>query len=281
MDFIELPKIRSYKPGHHIVKYIQEKMNGYFMEVYRIEDGSIYCYFKKRDENIWPKVRHLSFAENILSLPNGTALLGELHCPGVAATSVITLLNDKDKKLQYSPFALPVYNNESYELWTLPEAELQLNEHGFLMPMYETLYPHQELSEYRCKVLKEEATNKGIEGHVLKFSHLSHWYKLKPTKTVDAFVVSHTVSESITFYGKLKAFQVAVVDSNGGHRIIANVSSGLQHDFKLTCNPKDYYGKVMEVSYQDVAAKGKLQFPQFERWRDDKAADKCTEDQFI
>jgi hypothetical protein len=253
------------------------------MEVYvDRKDFGVWCNFKDQDNNIWDKLSKISsIHSSICSLPDGTCLRAELYAENTPATSVITLLNEADDRLQFRVFEMPMYNGIDSTRVTYEHVQDCLGD-GHRIQTAEVMYRYlggRVISERLWNSMIRRAEDLCIEGFVARTHHTGFAFKIKPKKTVDAFVIGFTVSDSITFYGKLKAFQVAVFDKSSNTIEIASVSNGLDHEFKLTCDPKKYIGRVMEAEYDSVAAKGKLRFPSFIRWRSDKNKHQCHLDQ--
>lgn len=274
MNFIDRPKIKNY--AGQAVNYAQEKMNGYFLEIYL--NRGVHAYFKSRQEDVSPKLDAFSFFHALTNLPDGTILLGELHCPGRPATSVPTMIKNADENLLFTPFAVPVYAGKDMRFVDLEIIDTLLSAHGFGCPAYKKLPADQVLQANQIARLLATAEKKKIEGYVLKKSHVDGWYKLKPDREVDAFVVGHTISASKQFSGGLKSFTVAVFDGEK-KVVLADVSAGFDSAFKPGCLPQDHHGRVMEVKFQSVTAAGKLQHPRFIRWRPDKLKQHCCLDQ--
>ena len=260
-----IPKIRDY--SGQPVRYAQEKKDGYLTYLSRYKNR-ISAQLKNGGD-----ISHLNCFN--VSIPDDTVIVGELYWDG-PATSVVTLIKENSPKLKFSAFALPVFRGLNYEDEPLATALFHLENMGLQIPWTEE---YSELSVLDEEVFKAEAVIRGYEGFVFKESHFSGWYKCKPQKTVDAFVVDYDISESNTFMGNLKAFKVAVLNEKGEEVIIASVGTGFKAEFKKSCDPKKYIGKVLEVKYQSVASQGNLQFPRFVRWRDDKLAGECFIDQ--
>lgn len=268
MQFWERPKIKEIRGSFFTpIKHIQEKKDGYYCEVYKTKELGV---------QILLKGRNINYSElfEVPDFPDESTIIGELFWDG-PATSVITLLLEKDPRLQFAPFAVPMWDGKNTESEQLPKMMDLLRRFGFCPAR--TAMSFREPTVVDTDIWLSMAKKDKIEGWVLKEEHCSGWWKLKPKKTVDAFVVSHKISYSDTYFGCLKSFEVAVLDGDK-YVTIASVG-GFDKEFKLSCNPKDYYGKVMEVEFQSVAAKGRLQFPNFLRWREDKTIDECGKDQ--
>ena len=61
---------------------------------------------------------------------------------------------------------------------------------------------------------------------------------------------------------------------------IAKVGTGFDGDYRYSVDPKKLFGRVAEIGYQSLGAKGRLKFPKFLRWRDDeKKKNECLIDQ--
>ena len=117
---------------------------------------------------------------------------------------------------------------------------------------------------------------------ILKQEHCKGWFKVKPLKTVDAFVTGYTYSESDTKFGWLRAVQVSVWSVDKSQTRIASVGTGFTDEFRREmCGDKaeSLINRVCEIEYDSIAANGKLKFPRFLRWRYDKSMEDCAVDQ--
>ena len=114
MKLLEIQTIRQYKGQP--VTLIQEKLDGHYIEIYK--SNGIKSYPKSRGSDIWPKLAKIkAIRATIEALPDETILQAELHCPGVHATSVPTMLNEGNEKLMLTPFAVPVFKGKSLNDW--------------------------------------------------------------------------------------------------------------------------------------------------------------------
>ncbi len=277
MDFLEPIKVKEY--GGQPVTIAQTKFDGYYTEVYKDNQFGIVICTKKQKENLWPKLKlNPNIKQQVESLPDKTILRCELHAFDVQATSVPTLINDADKRLLLSPFRVELWAGKLLDL-TFEEQYFMMTKR-FVVPQVNRLTSEPEaVSDSEVENLKQLAIASGIEGWVLKDHPLGNSWKIKPQLTVDAFVVSYTVSDSLTYAGGLKAVQIAVYS---GHEkvVIASVGMGFKADYRMSVDMKSLIGRVGEFSYQSVAAKGRLKFPGFLRWRDDeKSKNECLENQ--
>lgn len=284
MELLDKFKVKEY--SGQPVTVAQVKFDGYYAEVYKNDaDGIVVC-TKKQNENLWPKLqRHDGIRKQLEQLPNDTILRCELHAFGVQATSVPTLINDADPLLLLSPFKIEMFQDSVMPLGFGYEYELLVGL-GFIVPNWfelngiDGVAPElKPLTDFDVHTLEQRAYSTGVEGWVVKDVPGGNCWKIKPVKTVDAFVMGHTVSDSDSFYGGLKAVQIGVMD--GDEQVeIASCGSGFEKEYRMSVDLASLAGKVGEFEYQDVAAKGRLKFPRFLRWRDDeKQAKDCTKDQ--
>jgi len=272
-------KVKEYK--NQPITLAQYKYDGYYCEITKDKRGI--RVELKRGESIWKHLIHIkSISHPIKFMKAFTMLCGELYSPGVPATSIVTMIKERDPKLKLRIFAMPKWAGINYEEKDWGIVSQHLNIHNFDPAHFRRLYdtpmiPGQGILDR----LLIEAGELGIEGWVLKESHCKGWYKHKPVKTVDCFVVDWTRSESDSFYGGLKAIQVAVKTNNElGFRPLGSVGSGFLADYRMSVDKKSLIGKICEIQYDSIAANGKLRFPRFIRWRDDeKTVAECSEEQ--
>jgi hypothetical protein len=257
-------------------------LDGYYAEVYKDEVGSITVCYKGRKENIWPKLKkHYQICSQLMRLPDNTILRDELHSPGVHATSVPTMVNDADPLLLLSPFKIEMWAGVIDPFEFKKENDV-LKDHGFVVPEISYMLPNGVLKAVDIKGLKQEALDKKIEGWVLRDVPGGNMYKIKPTKTVDAFVVSYKVSDSDQHFGGLKSVEIAVYNDKGEVVIIGTAPSGFKAHYRAAVDMESLIGRVGEFKYQSMGSRGRLKFPGFLRWRDDeKTAKQCTMDQIL
>lgn len=277
-------KVKEYKAQP--ITVAQHKYDGYYCEIFKGDNGEIRVQLKGGD-CVWQHLCHMRMnhiAQPILEAPNGMHLCGELYAPGVPATSVVTMIKAGDPNLRLRIFAMPEWAGEDTTGMSIESVNALLAKWKFDPAHSVRLCDEPEVLVPSCiESLLRQAVDEGFEGWVLKEAHCKGWYKLKPKRTVDCFVTGYTVSDSISFFGGLKAIQVSVrIDGHGGskNRHIASVGSGFLAEYRMEVALESLVGRICEVEYDCVAANGKLRFPRFIRWRDDEKFHKdCMEDQ--
>lgn len=287
---MKLPKFKDYVGQP--VKYIQRKMDGHMYHIIKHKTGDIFCVTKNGKDKTDKILAVGHIKEQLRSIPCDTYLMVELHCPGELATTVAHMIAHGDQRLEIAVFAAPVlggldlyYEHLDVVMDVVAEYGLDVVKAKLLTESHYTgAYP---LTSKRTQSLLHKAEKQKIEGWVLKQSHMEGWYKLKPVKTIDAFVVSVTESDSETYAGHMKAVKLGLNDNISLAETtihdLGECGGGFTKVFKKSMTYEQacakLIGKVCEVAYQSITTHKKLQFPRFIRWRDDKDKEQCTTEQ--
>jgi len=193
-------------------------------------------------------------------LPPCSSLDGELWVPGRPASYVKTALKERDPKLKFSVFAVPYYDQICQTQQSLVWA------HDICLNIG---LPFIEFFDETPEVLGPDD-----EGWVFKDYNYERWWKWKPVRTLDAIVVGFKEGNG-KFLGTVGALIVAVETMHGDLVEIASVG-GMTDAVRWEIDEDADLGRIVEVKYQYVGAKGRLRHPRFVRWRDDKAPGRCT-----
>lgn len=249
------------------VLWREEKKDGYQVTIAKEKDASIKAVGKKEWIDLWPKLQaHEEIRRRVEAMPRGTVVMGEMIVPGGFATDVPTALNGQ-LPLEIFPFAMPFMDGKNRMREFIGSIRFDLEVMGWSLPTINEDLPHPE-------IMLTQAIGLGWEGWVLKRAHFEGWYKLKPTKEVDAVVMSW--KEGVGQYdGHVGSLLVGLYDAQGVLQELADVGSGWTPDARRALVGDACIGKVMEVRYDKLGAGGRLVFPRFVRWRDDKPAENC------
>lgn len=204
----------------------------------------------------------------------------EVWVPGKPASDVPTAL--REGGVVVTAFAMPWWDGKDLEAVRVDKIRddfrgLVWDDHQFaeLHPLEELLGDPPWDESWAEQKLVELAAAKGLEGYVLKSMNYVGWCKVKAEETVDCVVTG--VEPGKGKYDGLVGSLEGSVYRDGELVVVANVS-GMTDDERKAMSVNDA-GRVFEVAYQYVGAKGKLRHPRFVRWRDDKPAKECTWDQ--
>ena len=291
MNKIPLPKFKTY--DGQPVRYIQPKFDGHLVKICHTPVRA----YTKNDKDITDKLLAIKHIRDELGgLPANSQIFAELHCPGRFSTDVKTMLNESNEDLRLTAFAAPMLGGEDYTdvdllrvMKTLDFWGVESTDTGRILCDKVQLFPSNtfaptSLDQKWQDEMLADAVKKKLEGWVLKGGHMTDWYKLKPTKTVDCFVTGTTMSTSASYYGGLKSIDVAVYDISKCAIIqLGTVGGGFEAAFRLEYDTPEkratLVGRVCEVEYDSLASAGKLRFPRFLRWRTDKDTELCISDQ--
>lgn len=284
----KLPKFKDWVDQP--VEWYQQKMDGHMYHIYVDKFGSIRCITKNNKDKTDKVLAINSIKKQIHKLPCGTHLMVELHTPGEPATEVARGIAHGDQRLEIAAFACPMLDGKDLYHEHIKIVESRVNELGIMfVPVTRAVRGFD--CTFRAGLLRA-ALELGIEGWVLKESHMKGWYKLKPVKTIDAFVIDHQVSDSKTYVGCLRCVTLGLLnndelDDNGDPTIhdLGECGGGFTKQFKLSMDTSakrnSLLDKICEVAYQSITTHKKLQFPRFIRWRNDKDACQCTTEQLL
>lgn len=301
MNKIPFPKFKDY--DGQPVRYIQPKADGHLVKI-QCENyvtmwtsGCIKAW-TKNDNDITDKLLAIKHIKDELSgLPANSQIFAELHCPERFATDVKTMLNESNEDLRLTAFAAPMLGGENLQHAGLITVMQLVEDYGIETPETKLVTSNCKCDhEFLVSVpthdqenLLKMAVKQKLEGWVLKGGHMSGWYKLKPTKTVDCFVTNTTMSTSASYYGGLKSIDVAVWNNEEGHDWLnrqvplGTVGGGFEAAFRLKYDTAEkratLVGRVCEVEYDCLTSGGKLRFPRFLRWRTDKDKEDCDSSQ--
>jgi ATP-dependent DNA ligase len=271
ITWMDLPRAKEYA-GQQVCM-AQEKRDGMRLLVTDC-DNTVTAVTREGKRDLAPLLRNIPHLWNKISrLGTNSQIDCEIWAPMTQAAHVLTLILAASDKLVLSPFAMPWCDGQDLRTASLLDVTSRMQGMGLEpVPTEYIGWQRANSSEW-----KHRAFQHGIEGYVLKAFHYDGWYKVKPVKTVDCVVMGHTVSESISYYGDLKAIQVGLLDTDGVIKEVASVGSGFTAEDKTQYGAlgSKMVGRVCEVEFDSVAAQGKLKFPRFVRWRDDKRADEC------
>ncbi len=270
-------KVKEFN-GKKPVQWAQVKENGYFVSIMVDRRKRRWAIGKKED--YWEDLaKHPTIGKLFRSVPPNTIIDGELFLPGGRATKVITGIKRRNPTMTFKAFAVPVLRGVDYRMLPFDDAMKMLEANGFQVPEWEEVSLWEDdLTEFYL----ERAVEQGIEGFVLKNSHYDEWYKVKPVKTVDLVISGVKWSDASNWLGYVGAILCSAY--NGDGKLVEVCStSGMTMDVREEITDLEdagkLVGKVVEVKYQDVESHGRLQFPRFLRFRDDKPAEDCKLEQ--
>lgn len=258
----------EYSSRHAAVcKYAHTKIDGHRVTVYKQRDGQIIILTPLGTQ---VDLRSYGWYGSLAKMPPMSSIDMELYVEGRQASFVKTALSNPEIPLKFSVFAIPWYNGTAiYNMDLNDVAELAAS-HGLPFARSYELFP-----VWTADTLIKQALALHIEGWVLKRANYREWYKLKPVKTLDAFVTGFVAGNG-KYMDTVGALRCSVYYD--GHIVEVAQVSGMDDETRYAITDKDL-GRVCEVAYQYVGAGKRLRHPRFKRWRDDKTAEQCTVNQ--
>lgn len=202
---------------------------------------------------------HWGFAGIIEKLPPFSSIDCELCVNGGTSSDVRTAMIAKSQGLGIIPFANPVLAGKVQEINTL----------DWVNPLIELTGTVEETMALALKL--------GYEGIMLKNGHYDSWFKLKEINTIDCVIMGYIDGEG-KYDSQVGSIRIGVFNND----ILEEIGcvSGMDDKTREELSEKDV-GRVVEVSYQNLASQGRLRHPRFKCWRDDKPAEQCLYEQLL
>jgi len=253
--------------------YKQTKLDGHRLTLIKTDDKlEGYGRTVKPDFEISVKYPHIvdyDWWKTYQQMPNNSMVDGEVYVIGKTSSDVSNQITVPGGSLEYSAFAVPWWNSYDKRDGSLEaiDALLKSETGERLTPFYRQI-PELDTREH----MLADAKMLCIEGWVLKQANYLDWYKLKPTRTLDVFVTGFIDGKG-KFLGGIGALTGSCI-LDGVLTDICNCS-GMDDETRWNIDEDKDMWRVFEVEYDCVGAKGKLRFPRFIRWRDDKPRDEC------
>lgn len=248
-------KARKFNPRKHKTpRFATRKYDGHR---HYMDDDGVYT---SNETDVTSKVHKYPWYSLMRDfLEPGHEIDFELISPGHPAEHVKTALKHH-QCLNAIVFAATQFDDDE----SIVVVHSQIMKAGLSVPSLQQQYTIDGLLAYSRKYK--------MEGWVLKDGNYNNWLKLKPNSTIDLVVVGIRPGRR-KYDGQVGALVCATTE---GHIVAA--CSGMTDEQRILMGSRDI-GRVVEVQYERVGSRGRLRFPQFVRWRDDKTADECGLDQ--
>lgn len=216
-----------------------------------------------------PKIVEYDWWKRLEKIPPMSSVDGELCVPFGNAGDAAHAIAECLPTLEFVPFAVPWWRNCNVRMWNLTQASDCLDKiTGLkLAPFFDLLEHDNE------RQLLSDARLLGIEGWVLKGANYAGWWKVKPTKTIDAIVTGFKDGEG-KYLGAVGSLLVSVYVEN--ELVEITKVSGMTDAVRWDVDEDRDLGRVCEVEYQELGNGRRLIHPRFVKWRDDKPAEQCT-----
>lgn len=180
-------------------------------------------------------------------------LFGELWLPGGTASDVQAAIIRRDPKLRFDVWGVDYYGETLYqEIGTVARLWFQS------VVKWNVITTPIDPAEYLA-----DCNVPDVEGWVFANGNMKDYCKLKPITTAD-LVVFGAVEGTGRNAGAIGALIVGTADGT----ILAKVSAGLTDAIRR--GGEIPTGQVVEVAFNGLASRGRLRFPRFVRFREDK-----------
>jgi len=253
----------------------ESKIDGHRLMIVKDDTGA-YGYGRRISsvtETYMPVDVELSFLTR--HWPKWSAADGELFVRDKSSAYVATAIAEGGR-LEWQGFAMPFWAGEDLRQMSY------MNNRGFGIRHGVDLVPIQasfDSPPTHAEIMEIARSRKPpLEGLVLKRPEAGYgiaWYKAKEIRTVDCVVTGFTEGRG-KYFGLIGAIRCSVYR---GERLVEICrAGGMDDDTRLEISDADI-GRVVEIRYQQVDARGRLRHPRFSRWRDDKNARECTMEQ--
>jgi ATP-dependent DNA ligase len=234
------------------------KYDGLRMTIWRDECDEFAAYGRRTATTLWAKLFDCLVREDIdkvTKLPKNTVIDGEIHIPGNHA--VATSLNDGVPNVEFQAFACPFVAGVDCRAVPFAGRDRLLRGLGFTPPQSLSAWPRDELS---LRLLADEMD---IAGFVLKQAHCRGWYASAKIPILDAIVHDFDLGGE----GRIGALHLALFDGS----VFVQIG-------KVGCYlhaTDDPTGRCVQVAHAGPLRNGRLRFPRFLRWQDDKGPREC------
>lgn len=277
----ELPACREYDPNKvpkETVLIGEAKLDGRRLLVVKTADCSMAYGRRVSDVSGTYEPQQLDLSRLTETWPVNTAIDGELFVPGQRSSAVATAIAEGGD-LEFLAFAMPFLSGEDLrDMLYMENRELMILDHGIDCVAIQATFNEPPTREQVYEIAR--ARKPRLEGLVLKDISASYgvsWYKCKEAKTVDCVVTGFTDGRG-KYLGLVGSIRCSLFNENN-ELVEVCKAGGMDDETRIEINETKDLGRVVEIEYQEVDSQGRLRFPRFVRWRDDKGAVQCMIDQ--
>jgi len=221
-------------------KYAVQKLDGIHV---RCKSGHV---ITARKHNLWEKCGSPALPDEWFD--------AELCCDGPAELV-------KSALKQRRPVELRPFSTDALEIGAT-YADMQ-DYFDLRLPLW-----FEDLDETPESML-EIARKRRWEGWVFSEGNRTLMTKLKVVNTIDLIVVGFTEGK-----GKYLGLTGSLICATNEGYVVANVS-GMDEHTRICISTVSDFHRIVEVKYDRVGSAGRLRFPRFIRWRDDKEHAGC------